>query len=181
MSSKKLLLMTGWGFFKLWNKSLGFLYYTKFKTKHFINLQICKGPTPLSELIVDGLILEILASVPEDVKSVEFTSDGFWRLKQGASLPSANTSSISLNYNQGNNEVIDLTFDTPEKVIIKKNTLVSNANPPVIDLTLSPWDLVRSVKYLLVLCKWPVQWATVISGSFSKTPSLWTGLLALHG
>ncbi|CAH3111993.1 unnamed protein product [Porites lobata] len=99
---------------------------------------ICKGPTPLAELIVDGLILDILASVPEDVKSVEFTSDGFWRLKQGASLPSANTSSISLNYKQGNNEVIDLTFDTPEKVIIKKNTLVSNTTPPVIDLTLSP-------------------------------------------
>lgn len=99
---------------------------------------ICKGPTPLSELIVDGLIVEILASVPEDVKSVEFTSDGFWRLKQGASLPSANTSSISLNYKQGNNEVIDLTFDTPEKVIVKKSTLVSNTAPPVIDLTLSP-------------------------------------------
>lgn len=103
--------------------------------------QICKCLAPLSELVVDGYIMGILESVPSDVKSVEFTPDGYWKIKQGdCSLTSINRSSE--NSSQGNNSVIDLTFDTPEKVIQKKFSNVgsnqeSNA-PPVIDLTLSP-------------------------------------------
>lgn len=83
----------------------------------------------------------ILESVPSDVKSVEFTPDGYWKIKQGdCSLTSVTKSSE--NSDEGNNLVIDLTFDTPEKVIQKKfsNTGSNQRSngPPVIDLTLSP-------------------------------------------
>lgn len=83
----------------------------------------------------------ILESVPVDVKSVEFTPDGYWRIKQGdCSAMPINRSSE--NSDQGNNVVIDLTFDTPEKAVQKKfSNAGSNCGikaPPVIDLTLSP-------------------------------------------
>ena len=83
--------------------------------------------------------MEILASVPENVKSVEFTPDGFWRIKDGTSLPSINSSSINKNCDQANNAVIDLTFDTPEEVT-RKDGSNGNCNfvPQVIDLTMSP-------------------------------------------
>lgn len=99
---------------------------------------ICKGYTPLSQLVVDGFIMEILASVPENVKSVEFTSDGSWRIKENT-LSSISTTSLNKTCDQGNNEVIDLTFDTPEKVIKERPSSSSgNCVPQVIDLTLSP-------------------------------------------
>ena len=93
----------------------------------------------MSALIVDGFILEILASVPEDIRTVEFTSNGFWRTKETASQKAVSSSPVNTNHAQGNNEVIDLTFDTPKKVV-KNNFLDGNDNfvPQVIDLTLSP-------------------------------------------
>ena len=82
--------------------------------------------------------MEILASVPEDVRTVEFTSRGFWRIKETTSLKAINAP-VNTNHDHGDNEVIDLTFDTPQKVV-KKNSSDSNGNfvPQVIDLTLSP-------------------------------------------
>ena len=107
----------------------------------FSSCQICKCLAPLSELVVDEFIMGILEAVPEDVKSVEFTSDQCWQIKGGdCSLTSINKSSDDPN--QKNNVVIDLTFDTPKKCNKKKFSNVnSNSNkdgPTVIDLTLSP-------------------------------------------
>lgn len=102
---------------------------------------ICKCLAPLSELVVDEYIMEILETVPEDVKSVEFTSDRCWQIKGGdSSLMSINKSSDDSG--QRNIAVIDLTFDTPKKCDQKKFSNVSSNSykdgPPVIDLTLSP-------------------------------------------
>ena len=107
----------------------------------FSSCQICKCLAPLSELVVDGYIMGILEEVPDDVKSVEFTSDQSWKIKGGdCSLKSINRSSD--NSEQGNNAVIDLTFDTPKKSDQKKfsniNSNFDKDGPPVIDLTLSP-------------------------------------------
>lgn len=107
---------------------------------------ICKTLTPLSELVIDGFIQGILESVPEDLKSVEFTPDGFWRIKEGNdSFLSIKKSPVDCysNSSQGNT-VIDLTFDTPQKIIPKKisnadrNYDGSNLEIQVIDLTVSP-------------------------------------------
>jgi len=102
---------------------------------------ICKCLAPLSELVVDGYIMEILEAVPGDVKSVEFTSDQCWQIKgRDCSLTSINRSSNDSD--RGNNAVIDLTFDTPKKSDQKKLSNVDSNfdkdGPPVIDLTLSP-------------------------------------------
>lgn len=112
-------------------------------TVFFYSFQICKCLAPLSELVVDGYIMGILDAVPEDVKSVEFTPDRCWKLKEGDySLTSINRSSVNCNSDQGNNVVIDLTFDTPKKSDQKKFSNVDSNfdkdGPPVIDLTMSP-------------------------------------------
>ena len=85
--------------------------------------------------------MEILEAVPEDVKSVEFTSDQCWQIKGGdCSLTSINRSSD--NSDQGNNVVIDLTFDTPkkgdQKMFSNVDSNFDKDGHPVIDLTLSP-------------------------------------------
>ena len=83
----------------------------------------------------------ILEAVPKEVKSVEFTSDQCWKIKGGdCSLTSVNRPSDD-SY-QGNNTVIDLTFDTPKKSDQRKfanaDSNIDKDGPPVIDLTLSP-------------------------------------------
>lgn len=107
---------------------------------------ICKCHAPLSTLIVDGFIMEVLASVPENVRSVEFTSDGNFRAKESTFSQSFKHSSLALvgtSSEPGNVEVIDLTFDTPVKDVKNKNknkylNNSGNSSPQVIDLTLSP-------------------------------------------
>lgn len=84
----------------------------------------------------------ILEAVPKDVKSVEFTSDQCWKIKGGESSLTSNDRS-SENSDQGNNVVIDLTFDTPKKSDQKSTFSNVHSNfekdgPQVIDLTLSP-------------------------------------------
>ena len=108
--------------------------------------QICKTLTPLSELVIDGFIQGILESVPEDMKSVEFTPEGFWRIKEGSEsfLPIKKSSVDCYSDSNQQNTVIDLTFDTPPKIVPKKisngdeNCGGSNPQIQVIDLTVSP-------------------------------------------
>ena len=106
------------------------------------SFQICKCLAPLSELVVDGYIMGILeADLPEDVKSVEFTSDQSWKIK-GGDCPLTTINRSSDKSNHGNDVVIDLTFDTPKKndqiKISNVNSNFDKDGPPVIDLTLSP-------------------------------------------
>lgn len=90
--------------------------------------------------------MEVLASVPENVRSVEFTSDGNFRAKESTFSQSFKHSSLALvgtSSEPGNVEVIDLTFDTPVKDVKNKNknkylNNSGNSSPQVIDLTLSP-------------------------------------------
>ena len=110
----------------------------------FFSFQICKCLAPLSELVVDGYIMGILEAVPKDVKSVEFTSDQCWKIKGRESSLTSNTGNRSSeNSDQGNNVVIDLTFDTPKKSDQKASfsnvhSYFEKDGPQVIDLTLSP-------------------------------------------
>ena len=95
----------------------------------------------MSELVVDEYIMGILKTVPEDIKSVEFTSDQCWQIKgRDCSLTSFTKSSDDSG--ERNIAVIDLTFDTPKKCDQKKFSNVNSNSykdgPPVIDLTLSP-------------------------------------------
>lgn len=107
---------------------------------------ICKTLTPLSELVIDGFIQGILESVPEDMKSVEFTPEGFWRIKEGSEsfLPIKKSSVDCYSDSNQQNTFIDLTFDTPPKIVPKKisngdeNCGGSNPQIQVIDLTVSP-------------------------------------------
>lgn len=84
----------------------------------------------------------ILESVPGDVRGVEFTPDGCWRIKQADCSATTINTSPENSSDQRNNMIIDLTFDTPEKVAQKKFSNDDNSRginaPPVIDLTLSP-------------------------------------------
>lgn len=101
---------------------------------------ICKCPAPLSALIVDGFIMEILSSVPDNVRSVEFTPDGKFRTKESSlsqSFEMSSPSSVNTCLEQRNIAVVDLTFDTPDK-IAKKEQKTGKSSPEVIDLTLSP-------------------------------------------
>ena len=84
--------------------------------------------------------MEILSSVPDNVRSVEFTPDGKFRTKESSlsqSFEMSSPSSVNTCLEQRNIAVVDLTFDTPDKNA-KKEQKTGKSSPEVIDLTLSP-------------------------------------------
>ena len=87
--------------------------------------------------------MEILASVPDNVRSVEFTPDGNFRTKESSfsqSFEMSSCSSVDTCLEQRNVVFIDLTINTPDKEAKKDQNLkkTGKSTPEVIDLTSSP-------------------------------------------
>lgn len=96
--------------------------------------QVCQKQAEFDDLYIDGLFLDILASVPWDVVEVEFLKDGSWTHKKAGNQKSDSdkeNTCISLDETIDKLDVIDLTETDDEcsparKAPLKTNTSLLN-------------------------------------------------------
>lgn len=78
---------------------------------------ICHNPAHIDDLIVDGLVYDILASIGEDDENIELFRDGSWCEKKEEVVKERKVKKARISYHQEESvkpvsDTIDLTFDS---------------------------------------------------------------------